>query len=667
MADVTVNLTGVAGTGSPGTLTETGSANVTPTGVAATGSPGSPSISGDANVTLSGRAGTGHTGSPIVLQDTQVLLLGQQAFADPGVLFNNLVPAFMCCENGYRLQTIFGDVIPIPPPVTGCSDLAWDYDSTLTTQSFHTLCFSPDLGLMVAGGNASNTATSTDGTTWTVHTSATNAATNGIAWSPSLGFFCGVGQVGRTRTSTNGISWTENTHVSGTPTFNSVAWSPTLGLFVATRSTATAVCAYSSPDGVNWTPITTPVTTQSCRQIIWVPPGLLSATGMFVVVGSLGLVMTSTDGATFTIQTTPDSTHLWTGVAYSPTLNLLVACSSTRTGSDNRTMRSSDGFSWTLGSSPSFPANDYSFSSVAWSPTMQLFAFVGIGSILSGNAGCSMHSVDGLTVINDALPDPSPNPPFRFDFVASFDSVSKFVAINQVDQGGGFLIGNCTETVAARLFLKVDGIVVFGIDIPSTDPTWIANGLAGLTNQGSQGSVDPADIASWDTLIIEGDAYHFADNFNRADSDDLGANYNFDQIGSTDAPFHIVSDQFQDWDNAAAATQASLATPTSCPSNMSTQSIQATLSAFGAGIGMTQPSQTIEFAGRVTSATLSGASMYYALFQADRLDPSNGFAALYHVHFPDSDPDNAVYTLLGDASAINIDVDSIVSFTVVDL
>jgi hypothetical protein len=666
MADVSVNLTGVAATGSPGSPSETGSANVTPTGVAGTGSPGSPSITGDANVTLSGRAGTGHTGSPIVLQDTSVLLEGHQAFADPGVLFNNLVPAFMCCENGYRLQTIFGDVIPIPPPVTGCDDVSWDYDNTLGSQSFHTLCFSPDLGIMVAGGNANNTATSTDGLTWTQHTSATNGATPGIAWAPSLGYFIGVGQVGRTRTSANGISWTENSPVSGTPTFNSVAWSPTLGLAVASRSTSTAVCLYSSPDGVNWTPITTSVTTQSCRQVIWVPPGLLSATGMFVVVGTQGLVMTSTDGAAFTIQTTPDSTHVWTGVAYSDTLNLLVACSTTRSGVDNRTMRSSDGFSWTLGSSPAFPANDYSLASVGWSPTMQMFAFVGTGSILSGNNGCAMHSVDGLTLIVDALPVP-PGPPFRFDFVGSFDTQNRFVAINQVDEGGGFLIGDCADVVSARLYIRVDGVTVFSADIASTDPTWISSGRAGLTNQGLQGVVNPADIASWGTLIIEGDAYHFADNFSRADSDDLGANYNFDQIGSTDAPFHIVSDQFQDWDNAAASTQAALATPTSCPSNMVTQSIQATLGAFGAGIGMTQPSQTIEFAARVTSATLSGASMYYILFQADRLDPTNGYAAAYHVHFPDSDPDNAVYTLIGDVSAITIDTDSIVSFAVVNL
>lgn len=441
MADVTVNLDGVAGTGSPGTLTETGSANVSPTGVAATSSPGSPSITGAANVTLSGRAGTSHAGSPIVLQDTEVLLLGQQVFADPGVLFNNLVPAYMCCEGPYRLLSIFRARIPIPtPPPLGCLSLAWSYESQVTTLSLHCLSWSAELGIMVAGGNASNTATSPDGVNWTAHTAVTNAATNGIAWSADLGYFLGVGQVGRTRTSTNGVSWTENTPVSGSPTFNSVAWSPELGLFAATRSTATSICVYTSPTGASWTPISTPVTTQSCRNIIWVPPGVLSASGMFVICGSLGLIMTSTDGASFTIQTTPDSTTLWTSIAYSPTLERLMAVTSTRTATNNRTMSSIDGATWVFGSVPAFPSGDYSFSSIAWNPILLMFAMVGVGSLSSGNDGVAAHSLDGDTIVIDSAPSPN-----RFDFVGSADELALFVGINQVDSGGGFILAVCDD------------------------------------------------------------------------------------------------------------------------------------------------------------------------------------------------------------------------------
>jgi hypothetical protein len=664
MADVTVNLSGLAATASPGTPIETGSANVTPTGVAATAMPGSPTITGDANVSISGRTATVHAGDPILPQTVSVNLLGQQAFVDPGVLFNNLVPDFMCCENSYRLQTIFGDRLPIPPPPPeGCTLLGWQYDGQLTSQSFHTLCWSPDLGIMVAGGNASNTATTTDGTNWTQHTAATNAATNGIAWAQSLGIFVGVGQVGRTRHSSNGISWTEHTPVTGTPTFNSVAWSPSLNLFVATRSTATAVCVWTSPDGTNWTPITTPVTTQSCRQVIWV-----DALNLFVICGSLGLIMTSADGASWTIQTTPDSTHLWTGIAWSPTLSLLVACSSTRTGSDNRTMRSADATSWTLGSSPSFASGDYSFSSIAWSSTLAMFAMVGIGSTGGLSNGVVAHSLDGVAVVIDTLPAP-PGPPFRFDFVAGFDSVQMFIGINQVDEGGGFMQGLCADvTFATRLAVVVDGFTVLSVDVEATDPLWIPSGSAGLVNNQSQGAVNPADIASWDDFSITGNGgYSFADDFNRADADDLGVGYDVDQIGAVDAPFHIVSDQYQDWMNANVDPVIALAVPADCPPELITITMQIKLSAFGSLIGSPTPSQVVEFAARATSNTLSGSSHYYLTVQADPLDPSNGFAALYHVHFPDADPANAVFNLLGDKSSINIDVDSVIKLTVVNL
>ena len=442
MADVTVNLSGLASTGSPGTLSETGDANVPITGVSSTGSPGSPSITGDANVTPLGRSSTTHAGSPIVLQDTEVLLLGLQAFADPGVLFNNLTPDFMCCEGPWRLLSIFRARIPIPPPPSGaCTFLAWSYLSAVTSLSLHCLCWSPELGIMVAGGNASTTATSPDGITWTSHAAATNAATNGIAWSPQLGIFVGAGQVGRTRTSTDGISWTENATVAPFRTFNSACWSPELGLFAITTSTATAICVWTSPDGVNWTGQTTPITSQSCRQIIWVPPGLLTATGLFVICGSAGLIMTSPDGVTWTIQTTPNS-YLWTSIAYSPTLAILVAVSGTRTGTDNRTISSIDGVTWTLGSVPSDVPNDYTFAAIDWSPTLLMFAAVGAGSQGGFSTGSVMTSVDGIDFHNDTFPGPN-----RWTAIAGGQGLALFVAVNDVDSGGGFLIGVCNDSV----------------------------------------------------------------------------------------------------------------------------------------------------------------------------------------------------------------------------
>ncbi len=158
--DVNAAVTGVAGTGSPGTLTLTGTANITPAGVAASGSPGvlavevdesvsltgiaaagsagsltvisgveadltgvvatsspgSLSITAGTNVSLAGRSGTSHAGSLFIPQSTNVNLQGVSAFGQSGVLFNSIIPDLLCCEGPYRLLSIFDARIPLPPP-----------------------------------------------------------------------------------------------------------------------------------------------------------------------------------------------------------------------------------------------------------------------------------------------------------------------------------------------------------------------------------------------------------------------------------------------------------------------------------------------------------------------------------------------------------------------
>ena len=65
-ADVSVTLTGIAGTGEVGSPTVTGESSVTLTGVAGTGEVGSPTVPGEPSVTLTGVAGTGKVGQLLV-------------------------------------------------------------------------------------------------------------------------------------------------------------------------------------------------------------------------------------------------------------------------------------------------------------------------------------------------------------------------------------------------------------------------------------------------------------------------------------------------------------------------------------------------------------------------------------------------------------------------
>ncbi len=86
VVDVNVNVTGVAATGSAGTVTVQTSANPSPTGVAATGSPGSPTITGTANVSLTGQAGTGQAGTLSINISVSVSLTGVGAVGSPGFI-----------------------------------------------------------------------------------------------------------------------------------------------------------------------------------------------------------------------------------------------------------------------------------------------------------------------------------------------------------------------------------------------------------------------------------------------------------------------------------------------------------------------------------------------------------------------------------------------------
>lgn len=159
-----------------------------------------------------------------------------------------------------------------------------------------------------------------------------------------------------------------------------VAWSPDLHLFAAVSSDGQSSAhgwnrVMTSPDGVSWTSRDAPEATWSTD---WSGITWSHEQSLFVAVGS-SRIMTSPDGTTWTERTTPAGPSSWQSVAWSPSLGLFAAVSY-----DGGVMTSSNGVSWAPRTSPS-----HIWQEVTWSP--ELGRFVAVGT------DYTMTSVDGLT------------------------------------------------------------------------------------------------------------------------------------------------------------------------------------------------------------------------------------------------------------------------------
>lgn len=300
----------------------------------------------------------------------------------------------------------------VTPPPVGCTSLTW----TPETQAFNTtwddVAWAPELPLFCAIGNSStqmNSQTSPDGVTWTRHNlGVLGYVFDSICWSPDLMLFCAVdSSVGAVATSPDGVTWTQQTPADAFSWF-SVCWSSDLGLFCAVGYDGnTTFLGYSmtSPDGVNWTSHAQPGTgNQNSNAVIWV-----SELNLFVAVGgdfdlTYHFVYTSPDGANWTPRATPANDNNWTGVAYSPSLNLLCAVGASGSGVDNRTMHSADGITWVLGTVPASTPGNGTYSAIAWSDTLALFAATGFDDGTGSGTGVLSHSSDGITFTLDTKP-----------------------------------------------------------------------------------------------------------------------------------------------------------------------------------------------------------------------------------------------------------------------
>jgi hypothetical protein len=175
----------------------------------------------------------------------------------------------------------------------------WNWNWMATGPSYRAsgICWSPELRIFVVGVSRKGVLVSSDGINWTNY--ATNANTTldqKIVWSAELGIFVLTDGVYGFFYSTNGTSWTFVSYTS-IGYINCVCWCPELYLFVAggTSDNSTSTIA-TSPDGINWTTRTVPVSGITHNAIIWNPD--LS----IFITASKTYVFSSSDGINWTTK-----------------------------------------------------------------------------------------------------------------------------------------------------------------------------------------------------------------------------------------------------------------------------------------------------------------------------------------------------------------------------
>ncbi len=272
------------------------------------------------------------------------------------------------------------------------------YSIPTTFNTFSAITWAPELGRVCAVSSLTTTSnrilTHTTGafidsrnfSLSTVNTFNILNNMNAYDWSGNLFVGVGSGSSNVIVSSPNGSTWTDQTTVSRNlydKNWTSLAWSPSLNLYCAVASTGTGYRVMTSPDGTNWTPISTPAD-NNWTSVCWAPE-----LSLFVAVASSGTgnrVMTSPNGSTWTLRTSAADNN-WTSVTWAPSISRLCAVASSGTG--NRVMTSSDGITWTIRTSPA----DNTWNSIAWSPSLSLFCAVAS----TGTNNRIMTSPDGIT------------------------------------------------------------------------------------------------------------------------------------------------------------------------------------------------------------------------------------------------------------------------------
>jgi hypothetical protein len=223
----------------------------------------------------------------------------------------------------------------------------------------HSIVYSLELDLFVAGGANNVILTSTDANTWTSRNYFAGGGTlTGAAWSPTENIFV-MAESGIFYTSNDGESWTKRTSVelAGNGYDNFITWSKLLNKFITSKNT-------TSIDGINWSGVQTAGAN-----------GIASADEIGLLVAgcyySADVVVSSDHGKTWVLVNFDGdfATRSTRGVVWCKDIGIIAAVTEDRytPRSTQSFFYSRDGFTWYKG-----PEVGQRQRCLAWSPELGL-------------------------------------------------------------------------------------------------------------------------------------------------------------------------------------------------------------------------------------------------------------------------------------------------------
>ena len=230
------------------------------------------------------------------------------------------------------------------------------------------------------------------------------ASWSGLAYSPTLGMFVAIASGGDNnnnavaRSTDNGHSWTGTAVPNPNSwTMNGICWAGTLALFVIVTSAGptSSTRVLTSPDGINWTARTLPVTGVALNSVCWA-----SDLGLLVAVGDNNAVYTSPDAVTWSQRTGPTNSKNWRFIVWAGGAIQKFCMIAGNAGGNNDYAYCSDPTSaaW---SQKDLTGSAYDWQAIAYSSGLEMLMVVG------GNTGVTARSTDGVnyTQVSSGLGD----------------------------------------------------------------------------------------------------------------------------------------------------------------------------------------------------------------------------------------------------------------------
>lgn len=241
----------------------------------------------------------------------------------------------------------------------------WDETTIAGFQGYDVL-WVDELSLFVAVGIGSTDKiiTSPDGASWTSRLSFSSDTLHSVAWSPSLSRLVAVGSNGRVYYSSNGTSWTNTTFPGVFNSMRAVVWADGLSLFVAVGNTGVLS---TSSDGITWVDGSMPVANE------WSALCWSEELGVLVAGSTSGDGASSINGTSWTSRTMP-SVSSWQSIAWAPYQGVFLAVNPVN---DTSFAYSEDGLTWSAGVMDAARQQYH----VAWIPDLLCFVACGVDSV----------------------------------------------------------------------------------------------------------------------------------------------------------------------------------------------------------------------------------------------------------------------------------------------